>query len=124
MDILGWLWWAIVKVVGLVWSFAWFLLGGWVATLVQLLIIVAVVFAMKYGWRRAPAVMLTRGRAAGRFAWAWARMRVPALASERGERTEVREIIRVVRAKQPGDISASTLLTVLALVGMLIAGAL
>ena len=36
------------------WSIAWLLLGGWVSTLAQILVIVFIVFAFKYGWRRAP----------------------------------------------------------------------
>ena len=75
MEILGWLWWGIVKVLGIVWSFVWFLLGGWVATLVQLVILIGAVFAMKYGWRRAPQEMWSRAQTVGRFAWAWAEHR-------------------------------------------------
>ena len=127
MDILAWLWWGIVKVLGLLWSFAWFLLGGWVATFVQLLIIVGIVFAMKYGWRQAPLEMLSRGRSVGRFVWAWARMREPGLAgsarSTQPAASARRETVREVRTKELGDISASTLLTVLMLMGLLLAGA-
>jgi hypothetical protein len=125
MDILGWLWWGIVKILGLVWSFAWFLLGGWVATLVQLAIIIGIVFAMKYGWRRAPLEMWTRAQGVGRFVWAWARMKEPRLAaSARPETRSPRETVRVIHTRHPGDISASTLMTVVMLIGMLFAGAL
>ena len=124
MDILAWLWWGIVKILGLIWSFAWFLLGGWVATLVQLMIIVGIVFAMKYGWRQAPLEMLARGRSAGRFLWAWARMKESGLSgSARPSDPVRRETVRIIRSRQPGDISASTLLTVLTLMGLLLAGA-
>ena len=125
MDILAWLWWGIAKILGLIWSFAWFLLGGWVATLVQIVIIVGIIFAMKYGWRRAPLELWTRAQSTGRFLWAWARLREPRLAaSARPPAPTVRETVRVVRARHPGDISASTLLTLIMLGGMLIAGAL
>ncbi len=125
MDVLAWLWWGIAKILGLLWSFAWFLLGGWVATLVQLLIIVGVVFAMKYGWRQAPLEMFSRGRSVGRFVWAWARMKEPSLArSAQTAASAQRQAVRIVRARHPGDISASTLLTVLVLLGLLVAGAM
>jgi hypothetical protein len=81
MDILGWLWWGIVKILGLVWSFVWFLLGGWVSTLMQLVILGGAIFAMKYGWRRAPQEMWTRAQSVGRFVWAWARAKEPRLAT-------------------------------------------
>ena len=124
-NILGWLWWGIVKVLGLAWSFAWFLLGGWVATLVQIIIIAGIIFAMKYGWRRAPLEMWTRSQGVGRFVWAWARMKEPRLAtSARPDVRGSRETVRVIHARRPGDVSASTLLTVAMLVGMLVAGAL
>ena len=125
MDILAWLWWGIVKILGLLWSFAWFLLGGWVATLVQLLIIAGVIFALKYGWRQAPWEMLVRMRRIGRLLWAWARLQEPQQAtSARPLASTRRETVRVIRRRQPGDISASTLLTVLMLLGLLVAGAL
>ena len=125
MEVLGWLWWGVVKILGVVWSFVWFVLGGWVATLVQLLILIGAVFAMKYGWRRAPLEMWTRAQTVGRFVWAWARATEPRLAtSAQPAKRQVREVVRVVRGRQVGDISASTLLTVAMLVGMLIAGAL
>lgn len=123
MDILTWLWWGIVKILGLIWSFAWFLLGGWVATLVQLLIIVGIIFAMKYGWRQAPLEMLGRGRGVARFIWAWARMKEPGLARSAQPATPAqRQTVRIVRARQAGDISASTLLTVAMLLGLLFVG--
>jgi hypothetical protein len=125
MDILAWLWWGIAKILGLIWSFAWFLLGGWVATLVQLLIIVGIIFALKYGWRQAPLEMLSRGRSVGRFVWAWARMREPSLARSAQPATPAqRQTVRIVRTKGFGDISASTLLTVAMLLGLLLTGAM
>ena len=123
MDVLAWLWWGIAKILGVLWSFAWFLLGGWVATLVQLLIIVGIIFAMKYGWRQAPLEMLSRGRGVGRFVWAWLRMKEPGLArSAQPAAPAQRQTVRIVRARQAGDISASTLLTVAMLLGMLFVG--
>ena len=123
MDILSWLWWGLLQILGLVWSFLWFLLGGWVVTLVQVLIIVGIVFALRYGWRRAPAEMLTRGRGIARLMWAWLRMKEPGwAAAARPAPPAQRETVRVVRARRAGDISVSTLLTVMMLVGMLLVG--
>jgi hypothetical protein len=125
MDILGWLWWGIVKILGLVWSFVWFLLGGWVSTLMQLVILGGAIFAMKYGWRRAPQEMWTRAQSVGRFVWAWARAKEPRLAtSARPEVLGSKEAIRVVHARKLGDVSLSTLLTAVMLAGLLVAGAL
>ena len=120
MDILGWLWWGVAKIAGLAWSFAWFLLGGWVSTLLQLVILIGAVFAMKYGWRQAPQEMWNRVRPLGRFAWNWARAR-EVTAPAASQRAEVREAVRVVRVKEPGDMSASTVLTVAMLAGIVLA---
>lgn len=123
MDILGWLWWTLIKLLSLIWSFAWFLLGGWVATLVQLLIIVGLFFAWRHGWRRAPVEMLARGRNAARFVWAWARMKEPGWASAPAAAPPAQSAtVRVVHRRLPGDVNASTLLTVLMLVGLLVVG--
>ena len=123
MDILGWVAWAVGKTLGFAWAVVWFLLGGWVAALAQIVVVVGIVFAMKYGWRRAPMEMLARGRTLARFVWGWARAQdFTRSADERN--ADKREAIRIVRTKEPGDVSISTLLTVIMLLGMLIAGAL
>jgi hypothetical protein len=122
VDILSWLWWAISGAIGVVWSVLWFLLSGWVATLAQLLVILLVIFAMKYGWQRAPFELLARARAFGRFAWGWIRAREPGQAAP--IRTEVREVVRTVRIKEPGDVNLSTVLNLMLISGLLAVGAL
>jgi hypothetical protein len=123
MDILGWLWWALVWVfglawwlLGLLWSIVWFLVSGWVSTLLQIAILVAVVFFLKYGWERAPSELWRRGSAFVRFSWKWigAREIDPGAAT----REVSRERIRIVRVKEFGDVNVSTLLSLLVLAGL------
>jgi hypothetical protein len=125
MDILGWLWWAVASVLGLVWwllglvwSVVWFLISGWVSTLLQIAILVAVIFFLKYGWQRAPAELWRRGSAFGRFAWKWVRAR------ETEPAGAPRERIRVVRVKEPGDVNISTLMSLAVLAGLALLAAI
>lgn len=120
MDVLGWLWWGLTTLIGLVWSLVWFLLGGWVATVAQLLIVVGIIFSYKYGWRRAPLEIATRGRTFARFVWGWMRAREmseppPAAAP----RTTRRSASRAERPPRDlGDVNLSTLLSIAALAGL------
>ncbi len=121
MDFLGWIWWLLAKLVGFVWSIGWFLLGGWVVTLAQIAVIAFVVYGYKYGWRRAPIEIARHGRAFGGFVWAWMRARdlsATSRASTAASRVEVREVIRTVRRREMGDVNISTLLSVVALLGL------
>lgn len=112
MDILGWIVWLLFKILGLVWTVAWFLLGGWVSTLAQIAVIVLVVYALKYGWRRAPFEIWQRSRSFGSFFWSWLRARDPA---HYAGSPEVRESMRIVRVKEVGDVNLSTMLTLVML---------
>lgn len=130
MDVLGWLWWLLASFVSLIWSILWFLLGGWVSTLVQIAVIVLVVFGYKYGWRRAPAELMARIGSFGRFVWGWMRSgdasyRAPA--SENSEKAVAgRRSRRNVSRRQPGDIriNVSTCMTLLMLVGLWLVAAM
>lgn len=113
MDILGWISWLLWKAIGLVWTMVWFLLGGWVSTLAQILVVAGIIFFYRYGWQRAPAELWSRASGLGRFVWAWMRS---GEAATRDVRVETRETVRIVRVKEPGDINASTLLTIVMLV--------
>ena len=122
MDIVGWLWWALVSVLGLVWwlagllwSVLWFLVSGWVSTLLQIAILIAVIFFLKYGWQRAPTELWRRGSAFARFSWKW--LSAPETDTGAAPR-DIRERIRVVRVKEFGDINVSTLLSLLMLAGL------
>ena len=115
MDILSWVWWALASAISLLWSIAWFLLGGWVSTLAQIAVLVSIVFFYKYGWQRAPAEIASRISSVWRFVWGWMRAREPGSAPARGQ---VREIIRTVRVKETGDVNISTLLSLIMLLGL------
>lgn len=116
MDILAWLWWAVVSLVSLLASLVWFLISGWVSTLLQIALLIAVIYYFKYGWQRAPAEILRHTARFGRFFWNWLRASEPP-----GEpRTETREVVRTVRVKDFGDINLSTLMSLAMLSGLLI----
>lgn len=116
MDVLGWVWWAVVSVVSLVASIVWFLISGWVSTLLQIALLIAVIYYFKYGWQRAPVEILRRTRTFWRFFWNWLR----ASDGQGDVRTETRETVRVVRIKDFGDINISTLMSLAVLSGLLI----
>jgi hypothetical protein len=116
MDVLGWLWWAVVSVVSLAASLVWFLISGWVSTLLQIALLIAVIYYFKYGWQRAPAEIWRHTMRFGRFFWSWLRASEP----QPDPRVETREVVRVVRAKDFGDINLSTLMSLAMLSGLLI----
>ena len=113
MEIVAWLGWALIAVLGFLWSLVWFLISGWVSTLLQIAFLIATIYFLKYGWQRAPAEIWRRTRSFGRFFWSWLRAREPQTSPD----VPVREVVRVVRAKKFGDINISTLLSLLMLVG-------
>jgi hypothetical protein len=120
MDIAAWTLWALLALLGVLWTVVWFLISGWVSTLLQIALLVVAVFFFKYGWQRAPAELLRRARSVGGLLWTWMRAGEPRTAAP-GVR--VREVIRVVRVKEFGDVNVSTLLSLLALAGLvLVAG--
>lgn len=119
MDILGTIFWLFAKVLGTLWSIVWFLISGWVSTLLQILVLVAVVYVLKYGWRRAPIEISLALSRVGRFAWGWVRTRDRSIAASSGA---TREVIREVRVKEWGDVNLSTLMSISALVGLLALG--
>jgi hypothetical protein len=116
MEILSWLGWILLAVVGAFWSVLWFLISGWVSTLLQITLLVAVIYFIKYGWQRAPAELWRRSSSFGRFFWHWLRAREP----QAGPDVEVRELVRVVRIKEFGDINISTLLSLVTLMGLVL----
>ena len=65
MDIVAWLGWAVVTILGVLWSLVWFLISGWVSTLLQIAVLIATIYFLKYGWQRAPAEILRRTRSFG-----------------------------------------------------------
>jgi hypothetical protein len=125
MDILAWIAWALFGALRLVWSLVWFLISGWVSTLLQIGVLVAVAFVLIYGWQRAPMELWRRGRAFALFVWGWLRSSADAAASQPAAIREVtREVVRTVRVKEMGDINLSTLLSLLMLAGLALVAAL
>ncbi len=114
MEVMSWFVWLLAALAGWMWSIAWLLLGGWVSTLAQILVIVFIIFAFKYGWRRAPVEIALRVRPLAGWLWRWATSRE----QPRGEPLEGVPHVRIVRVKAPGDVNLSSLLNVLMLAGL------
>jgi hypothetical protein len=115
MDVLGWLWWLLSGIITAFLSLVWFLVSGWVSTLLQIGLLVMVIYFLKYGWQRAPAEIWRRSRSFARFFMNWIRAREPTLSA--GEQATG---LRVVTVKEFGDINISTLLSLLMFTGLLL----
>lgn len=115
MDLAAWIVSSLLTVLNLIVSLIWFLIGGWVSTLLQIAVLIVVIYGLKYGWRRAPFEIWRRTQSFGRFFWGWIRAREP------GEpvATAATETIREIRVREFGDINLSTLLSLIALTGAL-----
>jgi hypothetical protein len=116
MDILAWLWWVASTLVTGILSLTWFLISGWVSTLLQIALLVIVIYFLKYGWQRAPGEIWKRSRAFAGFFWSWIRAR-DTVASERA----TVQTVRVIKVKEFGDVNISTLLSLLMLGGLILA---
>lgn len=119
MDALAWFWWAIITGLGLLWAFIWLLISGWVSTLLQITLLIAVIYYLKYGWQRAPAEIWKRTRSFGAFFWNWLRardVRPP-------DRAPSLQVVRI-STKEFGDINLSTLLSLLMVLGLVLAAQL
>src|SRR6185503_15193804 len=77
MELITWLLTSLAYAVGIIWSLVWFLISGWVSTLLQIAVLVAVIYWLKYGWQRAPYEVWKRSQSFGRFFWSWIRGRDP-----------------------------------------------
>ena len=110
------LWW----ILSMLWSFVWLLIGGWVSTALQIIVVVLAYYAYRYGWRRAPYEAWRGVRAIARWGWAWLRgVEAMAGAPESGRAREI-EVVREIRVKEFGDVNLSSLLNVSMLVGLLL----
>jgi hypothetical protein len=114
MDILAWLWWLISTVFGAAFAVLWFLVSGWVSALLQIALLLTFIYFLKYGWQRAPVEIWRRTRSFARFFLGWIRAREPSPVAQEGP-------VRVVKSKEFGDINISTLLSLMTLVGLLLA---
>ena len=117
MDILAWLWWVVSTVFGVFFALIWFLVSGWVSTLLQIAFLVIIVYFLKYGWQRAPAEIWRRTRSFVAFFLGWIRARETAPVAPDAP-------VRVVKSKEFGDINISTLLSLMMLAGLLLASRL
>jgi hypothetical protein len=115
MEFLGWIASALMSVAGILLSLVWFLIGGWVSTLLQITVLIFAIYGFKYGWRRAPFEIWRRTQGFLRFFWNWIRAREP----DADPAVEIREVIREVRVREIGDINLSTAMSLLAMVGLL-----
>lgn len=75
MDIIGWIGWALLSTLGVLWTVIGFLISGWVSSLLQMAVLVVSIYFLKYGWQRAPSEIWQRTRAFGRYLWSWLRAR-------------------------------------------------
>ena len=115
MDVIAWFTWMLLATLGILWSIVWFLISGWVSTLLQIALLVTTIYFLKYGWQRAPAEIWRRTRGLAHFFWNWLRAH-EALPSASAE---AREVVRV-SGKEFGDINISTLLSLLMIAGLII----
>jgi len=120
MEIIGWLWWLISSIASYLLALLWFLVSGWVSTLLQILVLVGVIYFLRYGWRQAPAELYVRTRSLLRFLWGWLRARETTTGAYQARAQPV----RVVTAKEFGDINISTLLSLIVLIGLFCASQL
>jgi hypothetical protein len=113
VEIIAWLRWLLSSVATWFFSLLWFLVSGWVSTLLQIALLIGVIYFLKYGWRRAPFEIWRRTQSFCRFFWAWLRARDPA-AVKAPDRA-----VRIVTVKEFGDINISTLLSLFMLAGLI-----
>ena len=114
METLGWIASWLLYLASLMLSLVWFLISGWVSTLLQIAVVVLAIYGLKYGWRRAPFEIWRRSQGFLRFFWNWIRARDPDARPD----IEVRETIREIRVHEFGDINLSTAMSLAAIVGL------
>ncbi len=114
METAAWLLSILLSVLGVLWSLIWFLISGWVSTLLQIAVVIFAIYGVKYGWRRAPFEIWRRSQSFFRFFWNWIRAREPDARPD----VEIREVIREVRAREFGDINLSTAMSLAVLAGL------
>lgn len=114
METLGWIASWLLSIAGLLLSFVWFLISGWVSTLLQITVVIFAIYGIKYGWRRAPFEIWRRTQGFVRFFWNWIRAREP----DAQPSVEIREVIREVRVREFGDVNLSTAMSLATLAGL------
>jgi hypothetical protein len=120
MEIIGWAWWVVSGIASRLLALAWFLINGWVSALLQILVVIGVVYFLRYGWRRAPGELWVRTQSFARFFWSWFRARELNFKEYQARQ----QTVRVVAVKEFGDINVSTLLSLFTLIGLFCASQL
>jgi hypothetical protein len=115
MDIVGWVWWLASTLFTGMLSLIWFLISGWVSTVLQIALLVVVIYFLKYGWQRAPAEIWRRSRSFAGLFVSWIRARDSDVSGR-----EPGPMVRVVKIKEFGDVNISTLLSLLMLAGLVL----
>ncbi len=112
----------VLWILSAIWSLIWLLIGGWVSTALQIIVLVLAYYAYRYGWRRAPLEAWRGVRAIGR--WGWNALRGVETMAGGPERERVREVqvIREIRVKEFGDVNLSSLMNVSMLAGLILLG--
>jgi len=97
MEILSFLWTVLSFVLGLVWSFVWFILRDLLSTLLWVLIVAWLVLSVRYrSFTSGMAAMLRYGRYGLGVFWRWLRGRPPPLHGA----PIIKEKIKVVKGKR------------------------
>ena len=117
-TLLGVLWW----VLSALWGLVWLLIGGWVSTALQIIVLVLAYYAYRYGWRRAPLEAWRGVRFVGRWGWNWLRgvEAMAGAADPQRERVREVEVVREIRVKEFGDVNLSSLMNVSMLAGLML----
>jgi hypothetical protein len=115
---LGVLWW----IASMLWGLIWLLIGGWVSTALQIIVLVLAYYAYRYGWRRAPLEAWRGVRTIGRWGWNWLRGVEAMAGADQAARVREVERIREIRVKEFGDVNLSSLMNVTMLAGLLLLG--
>lgn len=115
----------VLWVLSAIWGLIWLLIGGWVSTALQIIVLVLAYYAYRYGWRRAPLEAWRGVRAVGRWGWNWLRGFEAMSGGAERERDQVREVevVREIHVKEFGDVNLSSLMNVSMLAGLLLLAA-
>lgn len=115
----------VLWVLSAIWGLIWLLIGGWVSTALQIIVLVLAYYAYRYGWRRAPLEAWRGVRAVGRWGWNWLRGFEAMSGGPERERDRVREVevVREIHVKEFGDVNLSSLMNVSMLAGLLLVAA-
>lgn len=113
----------VLWILSALWSLIWLLIGGWVSTALQIIVLVLAYYAYRYGWRRAPLEAWRGVRAIARWGWNWLRGVEAMAGGPQNERVREVEVVREIRVKDFGDVNLSSLMNVSMLAGLVVLAA-